>query len=86
MARKGPLDRAILRVGVVALNLTPPRAYLADTNPHIIEFYRALQTRQLDASVVRDALHEMGSRLRKHAEDYYYEIRDQFNRQGGPCY
>lgn len=70
--------------GVVAFNLAPPRALLADTNPHIINFYRAIQTGEITPLCVRNYLAAEGARLAREGEDYYYEVRARFNREGNP--
>lgn len=70
--------------GVVALNLAPKRAMLADTNVHIIRLYRGIQTGEISASAVRDFLVSEGKKLEKGGADYYYEVRDRFNANGSP--
>jgi DNA adenine methylase len=70
--------------GVVVLNLSPARALLADTNQHIIHFYQAIQRGELTPSLAREYLTQEGSKLERAGEDYYYEVRDRFNRTGSP--
>jgi len=65
--------------GVVAFNVKPERAILCDTNKHIINFYQKLQKNQINKLILREALTEMGSKLFKKGEDYYYEVRESFN-------
>lgn len=65
--------------GVVAFNLTPESALLADNNPHLIDFYRSIQKGSLTAKIARDYLEDEGERLRKIGEDHYYAIRSRFN-------
>lgn len=65
--------------GVVALNLAPQRALLADTNQHIIAFYQAIQRGKLTSSAVRDFLISEGKKLAAQGADYYYEVRERFN-------
>src|SRR5687768_1508724 len=48
--------------GVVALNLAPPRAILADMNRHIIDLYKAVQSGDLNGSNVRQFLTDEGQR------------------------
>lgn len=70
--------------GVVVLNLAPERALLADTNQHIIRFYQAIQRGEVTPAIVRDYLSQEGRKLERAGEDYYYEVRNRFNRTGSP--
>jgi DNA adenine methylase len=70
--------------GVVALNLNPERALLADTNKHIINFYKAIQSGEINQSSVRDFLFCEGEKLSRIGADYYYEVRTRFNQEGSP--
>lgn len=70
--------------GVVAFNLSPRRAILADTNPHIINFYRAIQSGEITPAGVRQYLATEGAKLAREGEDYYYQVRARFNREGNP--
>jgi DNA adenine methylase len=70
--------------GVVALNLAPQRAVLADTNPHIINFYRAIQEADINSDTVREFLSNEGKKLSTRGADYYYEVRARFNDSGSP--
>src|SRR6185503_5944602 len=49
--------------GAVALNLAPERALLADTNRHIIDFYKAIQGGKINPSIVREFLICEGRKL-----------------------
>jgi DNA adenine methylase len=69
---------------VVALNLAPERALLADTNHHIINLYKAIQSRELDGGIVREFLAREGKRLADGGADFYYEVRERFNEKGSP--
>lgn len=64
---------------VVPLNVQPRRAVLSDSNIHIIQFYRDIQTGQLTAGLVREFLHEEGEKLRRGGEAHYYQVRERFN-------
>ncbi len=68
--------------GVVALNLAPERALLADTNRHIIGFYRAIQAGEINRHTVREFLECEGHKLAAGGADYYYEVRERFNTDG----
>ena len=70
--------------GVVALNLMPERALLADTNRHIIGLYQAIQHGELTRATVREFLECEGKKLETGGADYYYEVRQRFNEQGSP--
>lgn len=70
--------------GVVALNLAPQRAVLADSNPHVINLYRAIQRGEINSDVVREFLGEEGRKLSLRGADYYYAVRARFNISGSP--
>lgn len=70
--------------GVVALNLAPQRAVLADSNPHVINLYRAIQRGAINPDAVREFLGEEGEKLSSRGADYYYEVRARFNNSGSP--
>ena len=70
--------------GVVAFNLAPQHARLADTNKHIINLYRSIQEGHTTDGIVRERLTEMGSCLRTQGESYFYEVRERFNEKGDP--
>lgn len=72
--------------GVVAFNLKPKRALLNDKNKYIISFYQMLQNSKITASIVRDFLEYHGSILAQKGNDYYLEMRNQFNSNGDPLY
>lgn len=70
--------------GVVAFNVQPKRAVLADTNPHIIRFYRSVADGSITPSVVREYLFQEGEKLSESDGTYYYDVRDRFNRLHSP--
>lgn len=70
--------------GVVAFNLAPERAILADTNRHIIRFYQAIQQGEIDRAIVHAYLTEQGQQLATHGADYYYKVRSRFNETAEP--
>lgn len=73
--------------GVVGFNINPDQALFADSNPHIIEFYQALQRRAINAASVRQYLNEEGETLRNAGDngyDHYRFIRDRFNQSFQP--
>ena len=64
---------------VVPLNLQPPKALLCDSNVHIVNFYRDIQQRKIDAAIVRDYLRDQGAQLAATGESYFYQVRERFN-------
>ncbi len=65
--------------GVVAFNLAPRAAILADTNRHIIELYEAIQSGEIRSGTVRAFLVAEGRKLELDGAEYYYEVRNRFN-------
>ncbi|KAF0206271.1 MAG: DNA adenine [Gallionellaceae bacterium] len=65
--------------GVVALNLQPKRALLCDSNIHIIQFYKDIQSGRINSIGVREFLSEQGAKLLAIGEAYFYEVRERFN-------
>lgn len=70
--------------GVVAFNMRPRRALLADSNPHIIRFYKAVAEGEIPPASARRFLEREGDALRRSDGARYYEIRDRFNALGDP--
>ena len=73
--------------GVVGFNLAPQRAVFVDINPHLVNFYRSIQSGELTAWKVRDYLEQEAPKLAATPADkhsYYYEVRDRFNETGSP--
>lgn len=68
--------------GVVAFNLALPRALLADTNRHIIGLYQRIQDGTITSKSARRHLEAMAPLLAEGGADYYYEVRNRFNRDG----
>ena len=64
---------------VVAFNLRPKRALLADTNIHIIRLYQEIQRGFIIPALVKDFLTHEGEKFRKLGDRYYYTVRDRFN-------
>jgi DNA adenine methylase len=67
---------------VVALNVQPQRALLADSNTHLINLYRDIQSGAVSPNVVRSFLEHEGEALSRGGDDYYYHVRDRFNDTG----
>lgn len=70
--------------GVVGFNIAPKNAIFADTNPHIIEFYRQIQSGEISSNIVQLFLEKEGKKLSEKDELYYYEVRDRFNKNHNP--
>ena len=64
---------------VVAFNVQPKRALLADSNIHIIRLYQEIQRGVLTPALARSFLMEEGEKLRAGGENHYYEVRERFN-------
>lgn len=72
--------------GVVAFNLKPKRAILNDKNQYIISFYQKIQTGEISSNIVRDFLEYHGAILAEKGNEYYIEMRENFNSNGDPLY
>src|SRR5690554_269634 len=70
--------------GVVAFNVRPKRALLCDSNPHLINFYKAVQNKEITGAIVRGFLNEEGLKLLKTEGEHYYTVRNRFNEKGNP--
>jgi DNA adenine methylase len=84
LSRKTRYVEPFLGSGVVAFNLKPEKALLADSNPHIIRFYRAVQTGDISSRKVRPWIEREGAKLQRKGDEYYYEVRERFNKEGDP--
>ena len=65
-------------------NAAPKRALIADTNKHIIHFYKSVQDGTLTPADARSYLEDEGAKLEKLGADHFYEIRKRFNEKGNP--
>ncbi|MFV0375875.1 MAG: Dam family site-specific DNA-(adenine-N6)-methyltransferase [Mangrovibacterium sp.] len=70
--------------GVVAFNIRPKNALMCDSNPHLINFYKALQNKEITSGLVNKHLTDEGLKLLNSGGEYYYEVRDRFNKTGNP--
>lgn len=70
--------------GAVAFNIQPRRALLCDSNPHLVNFYKAVQSHEVTGSLARAFLREEGARLRQTEGEHYYVVRERFNKKGNP--
>ncbi len=81
---KGKWIEPFMGSGVVGFNLRPKRAIFADKNPHIINFYNAIKNREITYKKVKIFLEKEGKKLLEKGEEYYYEVRDRFNKYHDP--
>jgi DNA adenine methylase len=81
---KGVWIEPFMGTGVVAFNIVPQHALLCDTNPHLIHFYNSINEGDITPKVVREFLNNEGAKLLESGEDYYYEVRDRFNKTHNP--
>jgi DNA adenine methylase len=70
--------------GVVLFNMQPDKALVSDTNKHIIALYQQIQKATIDEVIVKEYLKNANEYLKKGGQDYYLEIRKQFNAFGNP--
>lgn len=77
---KGYWLEPFLGSGVVLFNINPDKAIISDKNEHIINFYKDIQNNKVNSRIAREYLEYHGNELSNKGEEYYYEIRDKFNR------
>ena len=70
--------------GVVGFNVMAQNALFADSNPHLINFYQAISSGDLNGLRVRSFLEREGKALSESGKDYYYEVRSRFNKYHDP--
>lgn len=71
-----------LGTGVVAFNANFKEAILNDTNPHIINFYKGIQTKEITAPLMKQYLEQEGELLSVADEsgyEHYRKVRSRFN-------
>lgn len=76
-----------LGTGVVAFNSGHKKAILNDANPHIINFYKGIQQKEITAPLMRQYLEKEGEFLSKAADngyEHYRKVRDRFNKEFSP--
>lgn len=72
--------------GVVAFNVRPKKALLCDSNPHLINFYKAIQNKEITSVIVKNFLNQEGQKLLETEGKHYYTVRERFNEFGNPLY
>lgn len=76
-----------LGTGVVAFNSGSKKAILNDTNPHIINFYKQVQNKTINAPLMRQYLEQEGELLRNADNNgyvHYLNVRQRFNTEFSP--
>lgn len=71
-----------LGTGVVAFNANYKQAILNDTNPHIINFYKGIQTKEITAPLMKQYLEQEGELLSVAGDsgyEHYRKVRSRFN-------
>jgi DNA adenine methylase len=81
---KGRWIEPFLGSGVVLFNVQPERALVNDINPHIIRLYQMIYDGSLSPEEVRLYLSAEGKKLLSKGEEYYYLVRERFNKTGDP--
>ncbi len=70
--------------GAVAFNILPKRAMLADSNPHVVNFYQAVAHGTVSSRSVRSHLIAEGEKLLRSGGEHYYRVRERFNIASNP--
>ena len=70
--------------GVVGFNMLPKQALFCDSNPHIINIYNDVKSKEITPENTRAFLEAEGKKLSKGGADYYYAVRERFNEQNKP--
>ncbi|WP_336688526.1 MULTISPECIES: DNA adenine methylase [unclassified Chryseobacterium] len=80
--QKGKWIEPFLGTGVVAFNARFKHAVLNDTNPHIINFYKRIQTKEITAPLMKNYLEAEGkllSQAENNGYEHYLKVRSRFN-------
>jgi len=70
--------------GVVGFNMQMENSIFADSNPHLINFYKAVKNKKVTSAIVKSYLEEEGARLAELGSDHFYYIRNRFNEEANP--
>lgn len=70
--------------GVVGFNIKPENAIFSDSNPHIVNFYNAINKNKLTPQIARDFLEFEGALLKENGVEHYYLVRERFNAKSEP--
>lgn len=80
--QKGVWIEPFLGTGVVAFNSCYKKAILNDTNPHIINFYKGVQTKKITVPLMKHYLETEGkllSEAENNGYEHYLKVRSRFN-------
>ncbi|HOV83886.1 MAG TPA: Dam family site-specific DNA-(adenine-N6)-methyltransferase [Paludibacteraceae bacterium] len=80
--QKGRWIEPFLGTGIVAFNSGYNKAILSDTNPHIINFYKAIQQKEITPLTMKAYLEKEGQLLSKaenNGYEHYLKVRARFN-------
>lgn len=86
-AASGRWIEPFLGTGVVAFNSGFKQAILNDTNPHIVNFYKQVQSGDINPATMREYLEKEGDLLRNAGDngyDHYRAIKSRFNESFSP--
>lgn len=67
--------------GVVGFNLAPNKAFFGDSNPYTIKLYQDIQKKEITPKIVKEFLESEGSKLSEKDDEYFYEVRERFNKE-----
>ncbi|MBI3417476.1 MAG: Dam family site-specific DNA-(adenine-N6)-methyltransferase [Verrucomicrobia bacterium] len=70
--------------GVIGFNLRPKSAIFADKNPHLIRFYRAIQSGEITPARAKVFLESEGAKLSNAGQSHFNAVRARFNKEGSP--
>lgn len=70
--------------GSVGFNIRPKKAVFADINPCVIDFYNSIKSKRITSAIARQFLEEEGAILAEKDDEYYYEVRERFNKEKNP--
>lgn len=82
--KRGVWVEPFMGTGVVGFNVAPPQARFSDTNPHLVNFYKAIQRYEITPAITKAFLEHEGALLAKKGGDHYYEVRNRFNEKHQP--
>lgn len=72
--------------GEVLFNINPKKAYVSDNNEYVINFYNNIKNKKITSEIVRNFLEKHGKNLEQDGEEYYYKMRDEFNKNHDALY
>lgn len=76
---QGTWIEPFLGSGSVLFNIQPSKAIVGDSNPHLINFYKDLQSNKITPAMIQTFLFNEGAKLKASDGAYYYEVRERFN-------